>query len=445
MTEKVTASEPALCRNCATIFMYNTELSKRPECPECGRPRVIHHPELLSLSIAHVDCDSFYASVEKRDNPELMDKPLIIGGEHRGVVSTACYIARMNGVRSAMPMYKAKKLCPDAVVIRPNMKRYQEVSREIRKKFKDLTPLVEPLSIDEAFLDLTGTERLHGKPPAAMLAILASEIESEIGVTISVGLAPNKFLAKLASDWEKPRGFKVIGDNNKVETLSKLPISRIYGIGKKASEKLRKDGLTEISQLQVMDEATLARRYGEIGLRLFRLSRGIDTRQVKPNNITKSVSSERTLHHDLADYGTLENKLWDLSENVSDDLKRKQLAGITITLKLKTSMHRIITRSRTLDTPTQLAVTIFEVGQALLKPVIDGTPYRLIGIGVSQFRPITEADQPDLIEPKRTRTANAEKAMDNLKGRFGKATIQKGRSLEHALPQKPDNKSANKS
>lgn len=419
----------AICRTCFTPFDVENS-AKNIACPACGRSRLVIHPELMSLSIAHVDCDSFYASIEKRDNPELTKKPVIIGGEHRGVVSTACYIARMSGVRSAMPMYKAKKLCPDAVIIRPRMSHYQSVGREIREKFKALTPMVEPVSIDEAFLDLTGTERLHGQPPAAMLMRLTDDVEKNIGISISVGLAPNKFLAKLASDMQKPRGFTVIGKADMLDTLAKLPITRIYGIGAKSAEKLRKDGLTEIHQLQEMEEAILIRRYGEIGQRLYRLSRGIDTRLVTSSGKVKSVSSERTLDKDLADYTSLENKLWSLSENVAADLKRKTLAGTTITLKLKTSMHRIVTRSRTMDAPTQLAETIFEVGQSLLHPLINGTPYRLIGIGMSQFRPLAEADQPDLIEPRRTKRANVEKAMDKLKGRYGRSSVQKGRSLD---------------
>ena len=418
-----------LCRSC--LYVYEASLkSSNPRCPSCDRTRIVQHPELLDLHVAHIDCDAFYASIEKRDNPALASKPVIVGGEHRGVVSTACYIARMNGVRSAMPMFKAKKLCPDAVIVKPRMRVYQQVGYEIRDKFRALTPLVQPLSIDEAFLDLEGTERLHGMPPAALLMKLTNEIERDIGVSVSVGLAPNKFLAKLASDMNKPRGFTVIGEADKLKTLAALPITRIYGIGAKSAKKLQKDGLSEISQLQEMDEATLIRRYGEIGQRLYRLSRGIDTRQVSSRSEAKSVSSERTLAKDLADYASLEDKLWSLSETVAKDLKRKELAGLTITLKLKNSMHRIITRSRTLDAPTQLAGNLFEVGCDLLKPLADGTPYRLIGIGVSHFRPLAEADQPDLIEPKRTKRANAEKAMDALKSRFGGDSIGKGRGLK---------------
>ena len=428
-SEKSSSKVPALCRSCLHQFDVLESLTNI-RCPACDKRRCITHHELLDLHIAHIDCDAFYAAVEKRDNPNLANKPVIIGGEHRGVVSTACYIARMSGVRSAMPMFKAKKLCPDAVIVKPRMGVYRDVGIEIRNKFKELTPIVQPLSIDEAFLDLEGTERLHGMPPAALLMRLANDIQNEIGVTVSVGLASNKFLAKLASDMNKPRGFTVIGETDKMDILANLPITRIYGIGAKSAKKLQKDGLTEISQLQTMEESTLIRRYGEIGQRLFRLSRGIDTRTVKNSEGAKSVSSERTLAKDLADYNALEDKLWSICETVAGDLKRKNLAGLTVTLKLKNSMHRIITRSRTLDAPTQLAGTLFEIGTDLLKPLADGTPYRLIGIGVSHFRPLVEADQPDLIEPARTKRANAEKAMDALKSRFGGSTVQKGRSLK---------------
>ncbi|WP_394805410.1 DNA polymerase IV [Kordiimonas aestuarii] len=416
-----------LCRSCFHVYRC------AGPCPECGRTRVVSHVELLELTTAHLDCDAFYASIEKRDNPELATKALIIGGEsNRSVVSTCCYIARMSGVRSAMPMYKAKKLCPDAIIILPRMAVYRQAGHQVRAMMRDLTPLVEPLSIDEAFMDLSGTERLHRAPAAVQLARLAAKVETEIGITVSIGLAPNKFLAKLASDMNKPRGFTVIGEGEKLDILAPMPITRIYGIGTKTAQNLARDGLSEIHQLQAMDEGTLARRYGETGLRLYRLARGIDTRRINAEQPTKSVSSERTLDRDLVTYDELEAKLWRLSENVSGDLKSKELAGLTVTLKLKNSMHRIITRSRTLDAPTQLATNIFEVGQQLLKPLVNGTPYRLIGIGVSHFRPLSEADQPDLVEPGRTKKRTAEKTMDALKGKFGKAAIMTGRSIEAA-------------
>ncbi len=435
MTAPEDIPQPTVCRAC--FHQFNLKISaKRPTCPRCGRNRIIQHPELYDLHMAHIDCDAFYAAVEKRDNPDLASKPVIIGGEHRGVVSTACYIARMSGVRSAMPMFKAKKLCPDAVVIKPRMKIYQQVGRQVKEKYHKLTPLVQPLSIDEAFLDLKGTQRLHGMPPAVLLTRLTAEIEEEIGISVSVGLAPNKFLAKLASDMNKPRGFTIIGEADTLGILAELPITRIYGIGTKTAQKLKKDGLTQIRQLQDMEEGPLMRRYGETGQRLYRLSRGIDTRSVTTSSKAKSVSSERTLARDLADFKALEDKLWSISDTVAGDLKRKQLAGLTVTLKLKTSMHRIITRSRTLDAPTQLAEIIFETSRDMLRPLTDGTPYRLIGVGLSHFRPLAEADQPDLVEPKRTKRADVERAMDQLKDRFGKTTIKKGRSLS-GKPPKP--------
>jgi len=423
---------PTLCRDCSHFIDRGTKKGRKNSCQH---RRKITHPEIRDLVIAHVDCDAFYAAVEKRDNPALIHKPLIIGGgSNRGVVSTACYIARMNGVRSAMPMYKAKKLCPDAVILPPQMRKYQKVGQQIKDIMRSLTPQVEPLSIDEAFMDFSGTERLHGRPAAIILSEMANHIEEEIGVSVSIGLAPNKFLAKLASDMNKPRGFTIIGESDKREILAEMPISRIYGVGKKTAASLARDGLSMISQLQTMDESTLAKRYGEIGLRLYYLSRGEDRRRINSKRKSKSISSERTLSRDLIDKDALEKILWKLCENVSLELKEKKMAGQTVTLKLKTSMHRIITRSRTVDTPTQLAVTIFEIGQDLLAPLLNGTPYRLIGIGISHFGKLAEADAPDLLEPDRTRKADVERAMDALRSRFGKETIKKGRVIDPAKP-----------
>ncbi|WCL55696.1 DNA polymerase IV [Gimibacter soli] len=418
---------PFLCRD----GFHRFEAMPGPApCPVCDSRRTVGHAELVGLTIAHMDCDAFYATIEKRDDPGLKDKPLIIGGTGgRGVVSTACYIARLSGVRSAMPMYQARKLCPDAVVLMPDMRKYKEVGLQVRAMMARLTPLVEPVSIDEAFMDLSGTERLHGAPPAVMLARLAAEIEREIGITISVGLAPNKFLAKLASDMQKPRGFTVIGESDAKTILAALPISRIYGVGAQMAAKLQKDGLTMISQLQGMDESRLVRRYGDMGSRLYHLARGEDRRRVSADQPVKSVSSEITLDRDLADFEALEDHLWRQAERTSEGLKKKNLAALTITLKLKTSMHRTVTRSRTLDAPTQLAETLFEVGRDMLKPLADGTPYRLIGIGGSQFRPPVEADQPDLIDPGRTKRATTERALDALRAKFGRDAIGKGRTL----------------
>lgn len=415
----------SLCRDCLKI---TADLQR---CEHCNSKRLIGHPELLELTIAHMDCDAFYASVEKRDNPELKHKAVIIGGETRGVVATACYLARMRGVHSAMPMFKAKKLCPEAVIVKPSMKKYSAVSREIRALMQNLTPQVEPVSIDEAFLDLSGTERIHGMSPAATMAKLASDIDSQIGISVSIGLAPNKFLAKLASDMDKPRGFTVIGNSDKLDILAALPVSRIWGVGKALAKKLAHDGITEVNQLQTMELKPLLKRYGEMGSKLYYLSRGIDKRLVTPSSETKSISAERTLARDEWQYDKLEARLWPLCEEVSDGLKKEDYAASTITLKLKDSVHRLVSRSHTIENPTQLATVLFEQGQHLLKrETKNSTPYRLIGIGVSNLTSPEQADPPDLIEPERNRRATAEKAMDKLRTRYGKGAIIKGRGLK---------------
>ena len=421
MEQKATVD--GLCRDC---------FARAPatgRCPACRSPRVLTHDELDALTIAHLDCDAFYAAIEKRDNPELRDKPLIVGGGRRGVVSTACYIARTYGIRSAMPMFKALKACPQAVVVRPDMAKYVAVSRQVRALMDDITPAVEPLSIDEAFLDLGGTQRLHGMSAAETLARLARRIEDTLDITVSIGLSYNKFLAKVASDLDKPRGFAVIGRAEALAFLKDQPVTLIWGVGTALDRKLARDGIRTIGQLQTMDEASLMRRYGVMGRRLYRLSRGQDSRDVGDGPGRRSVSSERTLAHDVADYDALERLLWPQCERVSAALKRRGLAGWTVTLKLKTARHRIRTRSHRLDQPSQLADVLFEVGRSLLAPEADGERYRLIGIGVADLCDATLADQPDLIEPARTRRARAERAMDTLRDRYGRDSIVKGRSL----------------
>src|SRR5436309_5885970 len=265
----------AFCRDC----LRDTGDAQR--CPACFSPRILRHAELDTLTICHVDCDAFYATIEKRDDPSLADKPLIIGGGKRGVVATACYIARTFGIHSAMPMFKARKLCPHATVISPDMAKYVRVGREVRKLMFDLTPQVEPLSIDEAFMDLTGTERLHGMSPAQSLACFSRRIETAIGITVSIGLSANKFLAKIASDMDKPRGFAVLGKDEAAAFLSPKPVGFIWGVGKVSAARLQRDGYNTIADLQRADETALMKRYGVEGRRLWRLSRGIDDRSVK--------------------------------------------------------------------------------------------------------------------------------------------------------------------
>jgi DNA polymerase-4 len=409
----------ALCRDC----LAETGGSER--CPSCRSPRIVSHPALEQLSVAHVDCDAFYAAVEKRDDPALADRPVIIGGGRRGVVSTACYVARTYGVRSAMPMFKALQLCPEATVIRPNMEKYVEIGRQIREMMLALTPLVEPLSIDEAFLDLTGTERLHGASPARTLLRFATRVEREVGITVSIGLSANKFLAKTASDLEKPRGFAVLSPEEAPSFLAPRPISFIWGVGKAGAARYERDGLRTIADLQRAGEIALIRRYGAEGQRLARLAFGRDARRVDPAGDRKSVSAETTFEHDLATRESLLPILWRLSERVSDRLKKSAIAGSTVTLKLKSADFRIRTRAKALHEPTRLALRIFEAGKALLAGETDGTQYRLIGIGVTGLVDMAEADHGDLADPQARRLVATEDAIDAVRARFGKAAVQK--------------------
>ncbi|MGL4091446.1 DNA polymerase IV [Agrobacterium cavarae] len=412
---------PGFCRDC---LAGQPEGTKR--CRRCGSPRLLYHDELYDLSIAHIDCDAFYASVEKRDNPDLIDKPLIIGGGKRGVVSTACYIARIHGVRSAMPMFKALEACPDAVVIKPNMEKYNQVGRQVRMMMQDLTPLVQPISIDEAFLDPSGTERLHHDPPARVLAQFARRVEKEIGITVSVGLSYCKFLAKVASDLRKPRGFSVIGEREATRFLATRPVTTIWGVGKAFAATLEADGIRMISQLQEIEETDLMRRYGTMGQRLYRLSRGIDDREVHTNDPAKSVSAETTFFNDISRYEDLVPVLRSLSEKVAWRLKKNATAGQTVVLKMKTADFKSRTRNKRLEDPTQLADRIFRTGLSLLERETDGTKFRLIGIGVTDLCDPAQADPPDLVDKTAGRRAAAEAAMDKLREKFGKGTVETG-------------------
>ena len=393
----------------------------------------MHHPELSSLTLAHIDCDAFYASIEKRDNPELLHKPVIVGGGRRGVVSTACYVARIHGVRSAMPMFTALKRCPDAVVIRPRMDAYREAGAAIREMMLELTPLVEPLSIDEAFLDMAGTERLHGRSPAASLAALARRVREEVGVTISIGLAANKSMAKIASDQDKPDGFFVMGGSEAAAWLADKPVSILYGAGKVLVDKLRDRGIRTCADLAAADAGRVVELAGEAGPRLQERAVGIDRRPVVTGGAPKSVSSETTFDEDIADEDKLLAWLEVLSEKVSARLKAKELAGGRVVLKLKGADFKLLTRSATLSTPTRMADRIFDHGRnLLLREIGKGDPsrprrWRLIGIGVEELAGLDGADGPDLADPDRLRRNNLEEAMDKLRARYGGDRIIKGR------------------
>ena len=414
-----------ICRDCQSWQAPPTN-KKRRRCRACASPRLLVHKELQDLTIAHIDCDSFYAAVEKRDNPDLIDKPVIIGGGRRGVVSTACYIARIHGVHSAQPMFKALDACPNAVVIKPDMEKYVRVGRQIREQMMTLTPLVEPISIDEAFLDLSGTQRLHGHSPAETLVQFCRHIENTIGISISIGLSFNKFLAKIASDLEKPRGFSVIGREEALSFLKDKPVGMIWGVGKAFKAKLASDGIATIGQLQTMNEADLARSYGAMGLKLAQLARANDTRIVSTDSKTKSISSETTFDSDIADLTLLTKKLRALSDKVSKQLKTKEYSGHTIILKLKTADFKTRTRNRKIHDPTQLADRIFRTGLDLLKRETDGTKFRLIGIGVSDLYPAEAADPDDLIDLQSMKRAQAERAMDDVRDKFGQKSVNLG-------------------
>lgn len=425
--------ERGFCRDCLAL-----QKAAGTRCDACGSPRVVRHAELYELNLAHIDCDAFYAAVEKRDRPELRHRPVIIGGGKRGVVSTACYIARIRGVRSAMPMFKALEACPEAVVIKPDMEKYAAVGRQVRAMMQSLTPLVEPLSIDEAFLDLSGTAKLHGKPAAMVLADFSRKIEAEIGISASIGLSYCKFLAKVASDLAKPRGFSVIGKQEALEFLASKPVTVIWGVGKALSATLEQNGIRTIGQLQTIERTELMRRYGVMGDRLYHLSRGQDDRRVEPEHDVKSISSETTFDSDLAAFDDLIPILRALSEKVSRRLKAADIAGHTVVLKLKGSDFKSKTRNRRLSDATQLADRIFTTGLELLRKETDGTRYRLIGIGVSDLGAPTTADPPDLIDAQARKRALAEGAIDTLREKFGgKPVVETGYTFGRKVRARP--------
>ncbi|HEV2303045.1 MAG TPA: DNA polymerase IV [Stellaceae bacterium] len=415
-----------LCRDCALL---TADAAGQERCPQCGSPRLVRHAELASLSIAHIDCDAFYATVEKRERPDLADRPVIVGGGERGVVLACCYVARLYGVRSAMPMFRARALCPDAVVIRPDMAKYREVGRQVRAEMQRLTPLVEPLSIDEAFLDLSGTQSLYGAAPAQLLVRLARHVEAAFGITVSVGLSDNKFLAKIASDLDKPRGFAVLAKSGAAAFLADKQVAILWGVGAAMQRRLAADGITLVGQLAREDERELSRRYGRLGARLARLSRGEDARTVEAHLPTRSISAETTFAHDIAEAEELARVLWPLCETVSARLKEARLAAGTATLKLKTAQFRLRTRARRLAEPTQLADTLYRTAMALLAAEADGvTRFRLIGVGADGLVDAREADRPTLFDDSEGRPRRLEQALDSLRERLGGDSIGFGRA-----------------
>ena len=411
-----------ICRDCGSVVLKNN-------CQACQSSRIISHAEILSLSIAHVDCDAFYCSVEKRDNPELANKPVIVGGGQRGVVSAACYHARIYGVHSAMPMFKALKLCPHAIVVRGDMNKYARECAKIRSMMEDLTPLVEPLSIDEAFLDLSGTERIHNQSPAQSLISLQNKILKNVGVTVSVGLSYNKFLAKTASDLDKPNGFAIIGRTEALDFLADKPVGFIYGVGPAFTRSLKKAGILTIADVRRQSDKSMAEKFGDMGLHLAKLARAEDYRPVKSTSKRKSVSAENTFNEDISDIEVLKDKLWQVCLKTADRSKAKNLAGTVVTFKLKTQQFETITRRRTLPQPVQLADVIFRTCLPLLEKEANGRKFRLIGAGISGLTsPV--GDSGDLLDPDAIKRGMAERASDKARAKFGRDAVMTGRGFK---------------
>jgi DNA polymerase-4 len=398
-------------------------------CPGCGGGRLVRHRALLRLTIAHIDCDAFYASVEKRDRPELQSRPVIVGGGTRGVVTAACYVARIYGVKSAMPMFKALKACPDAVVIKPDFAKYTTASRQVRALMSELTPLVQPLSIDEAVLDLAGTEALHGAAPAVVLARFASAVEKQVGITVSIGLAANRLMSKIAAGRGKPRGFNVIDAEEAASLLAPESVRLLPGVGAALARKLETLGITRLGQLQALPEREALRKLGDEGPGLVRRAQGQDTRAVDPSREAKSVSAETTFDRDLSAIPDLERHLWRLCEKLARRLKEHELAAGGVVLKLKTTRFALRTRAARLSSPTVLPDRLFDLARSLLAKEAVGIEFRLIGIGANPLVPGSTADLGDLADPTTPRRAATQAAIDTLRGRFGESAITRGRSL----------------
>jgi len=410
------------CRDCDALVAAGAGAV----CSGCGGRRIVRHAELFDLHVAHVDCDAFFASVEKRDRPDLATRPVLVGGGNRGVVTAACYVARLYGVRSAMPMWKALKACPDAVVIRPDFAKYTAAARQVRALMQRMTPLVQPLSVDEAVLDLAGTQALHGAPPAIVLARFARAVEAQVGITISVGLAPNRMLAKIAAGRDKPRGFCVLGAEAPL-LLAAEPVRLLPGVGPAQARKLEAMGITLLSHLQALDDRTARTRLGEDGPALVRRARLQDVRMVSTARETKSISAETTFDTDLASAVELERHLWRLSERLARRLREGGQAAGGVVLKLKTAQFALRTRAQRLPGPTRLPDVLFAAARTLLAREADGTAFRLIGIGAQPLAEALDADMPDLADPDSLRRNARQAAIDGLRERFGAEVIGRGR------------------
>jgi DNA polymerase-4 len=384
-------------------------------------------------AIAHIDMDAFFASVEILDFPELKGLPVVVGGDSdRGVVAAASYEARKYGIHSAMPIFRARRLC-GGLVIRPGrMARYVELSREVMKVLHRFSPLVQQISIDEAYIDLSGTEKLFGRPSATVRAV-KEDILSATYLTCSIGLSSSKLIAKVASDMNKPDGITIVPPSRVMEFLGALPVGSIPGIGKKSEEQLRLLGVSVVGDLSRYDPGYLEERFGKFGRRLAAIAEGKVHSELVPWSQPRSVSNELTMPQDTADIRTLEKYLLGLSDKVGRRLREQGLKGRTVVLKVKTHRHRLITRSSTLERPVSRGKTIYEEARRLLEEYGVPVSLRLIGVGVSGLEPESGDGQFAMFEgssPDEEKWDRVERAVDSILDRFGRGSVRKGRQLE---------------
>ncbi len=383
--------------------------------------------------ILHVDMDAFYASVEERERPELVGRPIIVGGtpEGRGVVAAANYVARKFGVHSAMPAATAKRLCPQAVVLRPRLDFYASVSAQIREIFTRYTPLVEPLSLDEAFLDVTGSAAVFG-PADDIGRRIKREIREELQLTASVGVAVNKFLAKIASDLDKPDGFVVVAPGTEQEFLDPLPVSRLWGVGRATNREFEKLGVRTIGQLRRLPEETLRLRFGRHGEHLWQLAHGVDNRKVVPDREAKSISHETTFAIDICEMETLRGWLLHLTEQVARRLRQHNLCGSTVQIKVRYADFQTVTRAESLPQATHVTDEIWNVASRLLTERLPKRPLkiRLLGVGVTKLGPVGGEQQTLFADESHQRRGRLDEAMDSIRERFGRSSLSRGSDPE---------------
>jgi DNA polymerase IV len=383
----------------------------------------------VKRKIMHLDMDAFYAAVEQSDNPRLRGKPVIVGGAMRGVVCAASYEARRYGVHSAMPVFQAIKLCPEGIFLPVRMDRYKEVSRTVMEILKRISPLVEQVSIDEAFADITGTERLHG-PPHALALRVKEAVREDTALTCSIGIAPNKFLAKIASDFKKPDGLTIIAEEQVREFLQKLPVGKIPGVGKKTGEELKTLGIVFVSDILNFPSMLMTRKFGKWGAALYEKAQGIDNSAVEPYSEPKSISAEQTFPKDIDSIHDLEKMLLSQAEEVGSELRKLGFKARTVTLKVKFSDFKMKTRSRTLPDSFDTTEVLFNAGQRLLEDLKLSCKVRLIGVGVSN---LSSGPRQMTISPARDETDRQERldrAIDRIRGRFCGDKVVRGRMLD---------------